>query len=65
MNDTPEKKGATKYPYNGEKITVCRKCSAEIFFVKMPSGKFMPVNLKTEESHFIDCPAAKKFRRKE
>ena len=52
-----------KFEYSGELLQKCGKCDAIIFFAKMASGKTMPVNKETLESHFADCPAAKQFRR--
>jgi len=44
-------------------IRPCRNCQREIIFMKTHNGKIMPVTLGLE-SHFIDCPGAKQFRRK-
>ncbi len=52
-----------KFEYSGEPLQKCGKCDAIIFFVTTTSGKGMPVNKETLESHFADCPAAKQFRR--
>ena len=45
----------------------CRGCGKEIFWVKTIGRKKMPIS-KTENgeyiSHFADCPAANKFRKK-
>lgn len=42
----------------------CRNCGREIIFLKTTSGRLMPVTLNLE-SHFIDCPGASKFRRRD
>ncbi len=45
--------------------TVCTKCGKKIWFVKNhKTGKDSPI---TNEAlnHFVDCPFAKEFRRKE
>ena len=56
--------------------TPCKRCGADIEFVRMKSGKFNPVNAKPvfiiitddgrveagRESHFSNCPGAKEFR---
>lgn len=41
----------------------CRGCQAEIYFVRLKSGKVAPYD-ETGESHFVTCPAANQFRRK-
>ncbi len=51
------------FNYAGEPLTKCSKCNATIFFVKTKTGKTMPVNFETKESHFADCPAAAEFRK--
>lgn len=52
------------FDYAGEPLTKCPKCDATIFFVKTKTGKTMPVNFETKESHFADCPAAASFRKR-
>ena len=58
--------------------TNCKKCNAQIEFIKTTAGKFMPVDIEprvtivTDKgevktgriSHFATCPAADEFRRK-
>lgn len=51
------------FPYSGEALTQRGKCKETIYFVKTATGKTMPVNFETKESHFADCPAAAEFRR--
>lgn len=53
----------TTYPYSGEKCRPCKACGRTIYFYAHPSGKMIPVNFKTKETHFADCPAANKFRK--
>jgi hypothetical protein len=43
-------------------IIPCRNCGREIIFLKTKAGKLMPLTLELK-SHFIDCPAANKFRK--
>ena len=53
-----------KYEYEGQKLKRC-DCGAEIFFVRHHiTGKWMPVNSETGQSHFIDCPNAGQHRRR-
>lgn len=40
----------------------CQACQARIWWVKMPSGKAMPVQ-DNGISHFAECPEAKRFRK--
>lgn len=51
------------FEYAGQPLQKCGKCNATIFFVTTTTGKQMPVNKETLESHFADCPAAKQFRK--
>ena len=51
-----------KYEYNGERITTC-KCGRPIYFVKMKSGRPMPVDYETRETHFAHCPDGNQFRK--
>lgn len=60
MSDKPK----VIYPYSDEKIFRCRSCPKRIYFYVLPSGKKMPVNFETNESHFIDCPGANKLRKR-
>lgn len=62
VDTVPNRKPIT-FPYSGESLTQCGKCKATIFFVKTATGKTMPVNFETKESHFADCPAAAQFRK--
>jgi hypothetical protein len=57
----------------------CKSCGAEIEFIKMPSGKWMPVEIEKlavyvieddqnimrhgRQPHWINCPGADKHRR--
>ena len=40
----------------------CRKCDKFFYWVRMESGKLMPVDIDGT-SHFATCPAADEFRR--
>ncbi len=51
------------YPYAGEPVKPCSACGTPIFFKLMKSGKYMPVNRDTLESHFADCGSASDFRK--
>lgn len=55
----------------------CRGCPADIYWVRLESGKSMPVDVNVEGgqkptasyagrgvSHFATCPAAQNFRRR-
>ena len=56
--------GARQYAHEGEKITRCRSCNAQIFFKRMePSGKMMPIDYPAETSHFATCPKAGEHRK--
>lgn len=44
-----------------EPVSACRSCGAAIVWRKTASGKLMPVAVATGESHFRDCPQAKKW----
>ena len=55
------------------KVKKC-KCGADIIFIRLASGKFMPCLtkevitsggdlVKGYQPHFIDCPMAKQFRK--
>lgn len=41
----------------------CRSCNEPIEFRTNAGGKVEPISLKTGESHFIDCPDARAWRR--
>lgn len=43
----------------------CRLCGVLLEFVPLPSGKTAPINVETGQSHFIDCPGRREFRRVE
>lgn len=40
----------------------CKSCHRKIFWVKVKSGKMMPVNIHGEP-HFADCPQADQHRK--
>lgn len=40
----------------------CMSCGRAIFWIETKSGKKMPVNADTFESHFADCPNADEHR---
>jgi len=42
----------------------CRECDKYFYWVRMPSGKLMPVDIDGI-SHFATCPAADEFRKKD
>lgn len=57
------------------RITKCRSCRADIIWLATASGKFMPVDVgtnnselvfdaKVHTSHFATCPDAAKHRKK-
>ena len=59
-------------------VKKCRSCGADIYWIKMQSGKFNPVDIKkqvivTESgeivsgyiSHFSTCPQSMKWRKKD
>lgn len=41
----------------------CRSCGEAIGWVLTKSGKKMPVEIATKESHFARCPAAERWRK--
>ena len=46
----------------------CKGCGKMIFFARTAKGKLMPVSELGDHSlvaHFYDCPAAKKFRKRD
>ena len=47
---------------NGERITKC-KCGRPIYFIKTRTGKKMPVDYESRETHFAHCPDAGEFRK--
>lgn len=75
---TPERDlfGARKGEYilpNADRIVMCQSCGAPMCFIALPSGKRMPLSLRTAEirdgvtyalPHFADCPEAKEWSRR-
>lgn len=45
--------------------THCRSCGEAIEFQRTPAGKLNPISPKTGESHFIDCPQRREWRKEE
>jgi hypothetical protein len=45
--------------------TNCRSCGEPIEFRRTAAGKLNPISLKTGESHFIDCPQRREWRKEE
>jgi hypothetical protein len=45
--------------------TNCRSCGEPIEFRRTMAGKLNPISLKTGESHFIDCPQRREWRKDE
>ena len=44
--------------------TPCKKCGKAMIWAKSyKSGKLMPVDAETKESHFSNCPYADEFRK--
>lgn len=41
----------------------CRSCAALIRWEQTSTGKLAPISLATGESHFIDCPDRREWRR--
>jgi hypothetical protein len=63
-NQMTERKAVTlDIPPNADR-GACRSCGEPIAWVITKSGKKMPVELATKESHFARCPAAKEWRKK-
>lgn len=54
------------FMYSGETLRRCKEpgCGRLIFFVRTESGRMMPVDYETKESHFAHCIKAKQFRKK-
>ncbi len=50
--------------FSGGEKKLCRACRAEIWFIQMRSGKVAPYTADAV-CHFVDCPAAASFRKKE
>ncbi len=44
-------------------MSECRGCGQAIRFEVTANGKRNPISEATGESHFIDCPQAKRFKR--
>jgi len=42
------------------KITKCKKCGADIAFLRLESGKLAPVSIASEEKRYIVVPPRKK-----
>ena len=40
------------------RVTECRSCAAPILWIEKDNGKKMPVDAKTDTSHFKTCPNA-------
>jgi len=62
MND--EKKEHRDWRKAGEQVgsKSCDACGRTIIFIKMPSGKRMPVDAHDGRTHFETCTAPKRFR---
>lgn len=43
----------------------CRACGELLEFRLTPSGKRAPINLRTGESHFVDCPLKRLWKKVE
>lgn len=43
--------------------TRCRSCNEAIRFERTAAGRLAPISLKTGESHFIDCPDRREWRK--
>ena len=43
----------------------CRSCGKAIEFKRTPAGKLNPISLETRESHFIDCPQRREWRKED
>lgn len=52
------------YAREDEPVVKCDKCPEKIFFKKMKSGKYMPVNCDDGQPHWATCPAATQFRKR-
>jgi len=59
--------GGSEVQVDLSKPSWCGSCANEIYWAKTKSGKNTPIS-KTEqgfyESHFANCPFAKKYRKK-
>lgn len=62
-NETFRKEVVSRLAEMGIDVLSCRECGEPIIFLKTTAGKWQPVNMALE-SHFSDCPAADKFRRR-
>lgn len=58
----PENLLATKHG-TAQRFDKCRSCGARVMWVKTPAGKYMPVDVATDVSHFATCPQAGAWRR--
>lgn len=46
-------------------MSQCRSCGASIRFERTARGKLTPINVKTNEPHWIDCPDRDEWRKTE
>ena len=61
MNETTIR---TKSGPNGERITACRSCGAEIYWGVTAAGRRVPISVATGTTHFADCPDAKRWTKR-
>jgi hypothetical protein len=43
----------------------CKSCGEEIYFHTTKNGKSMPLNKKDNRPHWVTCPDANKFRKRD
>jgi hypothetical protein len=43
----------------------CRSCGEPIRWERTPAGKHAPISLASGESHFVDCPQRRDWRKRE
>jgi len=53
-----------KFRRMGIKLSKCKMCDQDIFFLNTKNDKMMPINLSLN-SHFSDCKYANNFRKVE
>jgi hypothetical protein len=72
FDEPPVRPGEYIIP-DGSEPTVCRSCGAPIVWITTPTGRAMPLSLRTVRSidgvryattHFADCPHGRAWRRR-
>ena len=54
--------GSDREEYDDDDTTLCKSCGVEIRFEQTDKGKWMPMEVSTNEPHWGNCPGADKHR---